>query len=245
MDEILTEANHHGIHVIEDVAQAVGASFKGKKVGTFGRVSCFSFWEDKIITMGGEGGAILTDEDQVAARVRRIRNNGEEKSQQTGLYSSHELGYNYRLTAMQAALGLCQLGRLDDYVAARRRNATRLSAGLSGVDAIATATESSECRHVYWKYVCRLRHETLQAATSTFVAKLQEQGIPAFQRYPVPLHRQPVFANYGHGGQVCPTSDRLAEELFSLPVHPALADHHIDYMVQTVHKIAKGHLTAL
>jgi len=245
IDEIVAEAEYNRIAVIEDVAQAVGASFKGQKLGTFGRVSCFSFWEDKIITMGGEGGAILTNDDILAARLRHIRNNGEQISQQTGLYSSNELGYNYRLTAMQAALGRSQLGRLDGYIATRRRNAARLSAGLRDVDALETPAESCGCTHVYWKYVCRLRSNPFQPPIRTFVAKLQERGIPAFRRYPIPLHLQPVFAGAGYGNQVCPTSERLGEELFSLPVHPALADHHIDYMVETVRKVAQGHLVSL
>src|SRR5438105_2734467 len=109
------------------------------------------------------------ERSHVAARVRRIRNNGGELSQQTGLYSSRELGYNYRLTAMQAALGRCQLGRLDDYIAARRRNAAHLSAGLREVDGIETPTEGAECTHAYWKYVCRLRSDTFQATIATFV----------------------------------------------------------------------------
>jgi perosamine synthetase len=242
LDAILAYADRHRIAIIEDVAQALGGRYWGRRLGTLGRVSCFSFWEDKIITMGGEGGAILTDDDDVATRIRRIRQHGEELSPETGLYSSRELGYNYRLTAMQAALGRSQLTHLDDYIAARRSNASRLSAGLRDVQGLETPSEAGGCTHAYWKYVCRLQAERFRVPISSLVTELQVFGIPAYPRYPIPLHRQPVFEISGHGGQDCPAADRLAKELFSLPVHPALSNDHIDYMIERVQDLLKAHV---
>jgi len=242
IDEILEFASRHDIRVIEDVAQALGGYYGGTRLGTFSEISCFSFWEDKVITMGGEGGAVLTDDDQVAARIRRLRHHGEELSPETRLYSSREVGYNYRITAMQAALGLSQLTRLDAYVDSRRSNASRLSDGLRDVIGLQIPSETTECVHSFWKYVCRINAENSRVAIESVVKDLQMTGIPAYRRYPIPLHRQPVFANTGYGGQKCPVADRLTGELFSLPVHPALSDEHLDYMIENVRSVVKEHV---
>lgn len=242
MGPILALAERNGIQVVEDVAQAIGGSYEGRKLGTLGRVACFSFWESKIITTGGEGGAVLTSDDALASRLERIRQHGEVLSHQTRLYSSRELGYNYRLTAMQAAIGKSQLGRLDAYVAARRHNAELLTAGLREVQGLQVPTEAEGAAHAYWKYVCRVRPEMLRAPIGTIVDELQAAGVPAFRRYPVPLHRQPVFEELGYGGQACPVADRLPEELFSLPVHPALRRDHVDYTIAKVRDVVEAHL---
>ena len=127
MDALLALAEPRGIAVIEDAAQAHGALYKGRKVGTIGRAGCFSFWEDKIITTGGEGGCVITDDDALAERMRRIRHHGEGPVEGERAYYHLELGYNYRMSSMHAATGLVQLRRLDEYLEARRRNAAYLT----------------------------------------------------------------------------------------------------------------------
>jgi perosamine synthetase len=240
VDEIVEYAKRRGIAVIEDVAQALGARLRGTRVGTFGHVACFSFWEDKIITTGGEGGAILTDDDEIASRIRRLRHHGEKLSQNTRLYSSVELGYNYRLTAMQAALGLSQLTRLESYVSARRSNAFLLTEGLRDITGLHTPCEVNGYMHCFWKYVCRVHSNGSQGEAEPIVNKLQMAGIPAYRRYPTPLHRQPVFTAAGHKQQKCVIADQLSHELFSLPVHPALSTAHIEYMIEKVRVIVEA-----
>ena len=120
MDALLALAETRGIAVIEDAAQAHGSLYKGRKVGTIGRAGCFSFWEDKIITTGGEGGCVITDDDALADRMRRIRHHGEGPVEGERAYYHLELGYNYRMSSMYAATGLVQLRRLDEYLDARR-----------------------------------------------------------------------------------------------------------------------------
>ena len=127
MDALREIAEPRGIPIIEDAAQAHGALYRNQKVGTIGRAGCFSFWEDKIMTTGGEGGAILTADDDLADRMRRIRHHGEGPMEGERAYFHLELGYNYRMTSMQAATGTLQLRKLDEYLTARRRNAAYLS----------------------------------------------------------------------------------------------------------------------
>src|SRR3990170_1386638 len=160
LDALLALAEPQGITVVEDCAQAHGALYKGRKVGSLGRVGCFSFWEDKIITTGGEGGAVITEDDALAARMRRIRHHGEGPSEGERAYYHLELGYNYRMTSMQAATGLVQLRRLDGYLEARRRNATYLTERLSALGVIDPPFVAPDCTHSYYKYICRLRPDS-------------------------------------------------------------------------------------
>ena len=131
MDALLAIAEPRGIAVIEDAAQAHGALYKGRKVGTIGRAGCFSFWEDKIITTGGEGGCVITDDDALAERMRRIRHHGEGPMEGERAYYHLELGYNYRMSSCTRRPASMQLRRLDEYLEARRRNAAYLTERLA------------------------------------------------------------------------------------------------------------------
>ncbi len=233
MNEITSIADDHGIPIIEDVAQAIGGSYYGRRLGSIGRLAAFSFWEDKIITTGGEGGAVVTDDAHLAERMRRFRHHGESRPPGARVYASVELGHNYRLTAIQAALGTSQMQRIDGFLSARQRNACEMSSGLSTVQGIQVPFEIPRSRHAYWKYVCRIPSSN-EEIIDRITVKLRERGVPAFRRYPVPLHRQPVFVQLGFGDQPCPVSEHLAGELFSLPVHPLINTDHISYMVATI-----------
>lgn len=234
MSALLGLGRRHGIPVIEDTAQAIGARCGGRVAGTLGLAGCFSFWEDKIITTAGEGGAVLTDDESVAARVRRFRHHGEDRLEGTTLWASHVLGGNHRLTAVQAAVGRSQLRRLDSMLAARRRNASRLTAELP--DGVDPPVERTGCTHVYWKYVCRFRTSEVGCDIDTFLAVLQRRGVPALRRYPVPVHRHPLFRDRGFGREHLPVTDALGAELFSMPVHPLVTDRHIDHILESVAK---------
>lgn len=233
MDEIATTASEHGIAVIEDVAQAIGASHRGRRLGSIGDLAAFSFWEDKIITAGGEGGAVLTNDDALADRMRRFRHHGEYRPAGARVYSSIDIGHNYRLTAMQAALAASQMNRLDSFLADRQRNATELTKRLLAVPGLQVPQETITAVHAHWKYVCRVPGQN-EDAIDQLTLRLRERGVPAFRRYPVPLHRQQAFTKLGFGGQTCPVADRLAAELFSLPIHPLISAHHIEFMADTI-----------
>jgi perosamine synthetase len=234
MAALLRIGRRHGLPIIEDTAQAIGARCAGHVTGTLGLAGCFSFWEDKIITTAGEGGAVVTDDDGVAARIRRLRHHGEDRLVGRTLLASHLLGGNHRLTAVQAAVGRSQLRRLDTMVAARRRNAAILTADLPA--GIVAPRETPGCAHAYWKYVCRLRTAEVGCDIDTFVARLQRKGVPAPRRYPVPVHRHPLFRERGFGREDLPVTDELAGELFSLPVHPLVTDRHLDHMLESLAK---------
>lgn len=233
MDEITAIGSEHGIPVIEDVAQAIGGTYHGRHLGSLGTLSAFSFWEDKIITAGGEGGAILTDDEELADRMRRFRHHGENRPAGARVYSSISIGHNYRLTAMQAALASSQLDRLDSFLADRRRNTAELTKRLAAVPGLQVPRESAISEHACWKYVCRVPGQN-EDGIDRLTVRLRERGVPAFRRYPVPLHRQPAFVSLGYGDRPCPVADRLATELFSLPIHPLIGTDHIDFMAETI-----------
>jgi len=245
LDALLALAEPRGIAVIEDCAQAHGALYKGRKVGIMGRVGCFSFWEDKIITTGGEGGAVITEDDALAARMRRIRHHGEglpagRQGPVEGerAYYHLELGYNYRMTSMQAATGLVQLRRLDGYLEARRRNAAYLTARLPALAVIEPPAVAPYAVHSYYKYICRLPSGALTPSVDAFVRAVAAEGVPIQRRYPTPLPRQPVFADYGEAP--CPVAERLAGELFTLLVHPTLTPQDLGDVVRAIEKVARA-----
>jgi len=237
MDALTAIAQDRGIALIEDAAQAHGALYDGRLAGTIGVAGCFSFWEDKIITTGGEGGAILTADDGLADRMRRIRHHGEGPMEGERTYYHLELGYNYRMTSMQAAIGSLQLRRLDEYLEARRRNATHLTERLSCLGGVDPPFIADDAVHSYYKYICRLRPET-GIDIARFVAAVAAEGLPISRRYPTPLPQQPVFRDLPH--QPCPIAERLSGELFTLLVHPTATTADMDDYVRAIRKILSG-----
>jgi len=249
MDALLALAEPRDITVIEDAAQAHGALYKGRRVGTIGRAGCFSFWEDKIITTGGEGGCVITDDDALAERMRRVRHHGEGPvegdpsrrpsgaPQGERSYYHLELGYNYRMSSLHAATGLVQVGRLEGYLEARRRNAAYLTERLAGIEAIEPPYVAEYAVHSYYKYICRLRPEA-GIDIDSFVRAVAAEDVPISRRYPTPLPRQPVFRGLDSGA--CPTAERLAGELFTLLVHPTLTSGDLDDVVEAVSKVIRA-----
>jgi dTDP-4-amino-4,6-dideoxygalactose transaminase len=223
MPELHEIARRHGLLVIEDAAQAHGATVKGKKVGTLGNTAVFSLYPTKNMT-AGEGGFVTTDDDGIAAAIRMLRQHGESER-----YLHQVIGYNFRMTDICAAIGLAQLRRLEGFNAARHRNAQVLSAGLDGISGLVAPVERTGYGHVYHQYTVRVergRDELRKALT--------ERGIGTGVYYPIPVHRQPVYEKRGYGGLSFPVSERLAGEVLSLPVHPALSEGDLTRIVKTV-----------
>jgi len=215
----------HGLALLEDAAQAHGATIGKQRVGTWGTAS-FSFYPTKNMTTT-EGGMILTNDDEIARRLRMIRHQG--MNQQ---YHHEVVGYNFRMTDMAAAIGLVQLGRLPDWTNKRMENAQYFNERLEGVK---TPYLKPDFTHVYHQYTVRVPEGIDRDGV---VKKLNERGIGVRVYYPAPIHKQPVFQQMnGYGSVSLPETDRATREVFSLPVHPALTDEEKAYIVQEVNAV--------
>lgn len=225
MDAFERLARERGLVLLEDAAQAHGAAFAGRRVGTFGAAAAFSFYPSKNLTTG-EGGMIVTNDSHLAERARMLVNGG-----QTDQYVYDAAGYNYRMTEMAGALGVGQLAHLDERNARRRRNAARLSAALSDLDWLVLPEEPQECLHVYHQYTVRVPR-----VRDRLRQYLETEGIGSRIYYPFPIHRTPVYERRGYHAVRCPEAERAANEVLSIPVHPALTEMEIDRVIQVIRR---------
>ncbi|OPY88282.1 MAG: UDP-2-acetamido-2-deoxy-3-oxo-D-glucuronate aminotransferase [Syntrophaceae bacterium PtaU1.Bin231] len=215
MDPILALGREHGLRIIEDCAQAFGAEYHGRKVGTMGDCGCFSFFPSKNLAGCGDGGMIVTGNPRCAERIRMLRNHGS-----AFRYRHALLGYNSRLDEIQAAVIRVKFRRIDDLNNGRRRNAERYRAAIRRTDIILPAEERG-CRHVYHQFTlrCRNRVRVMEA--------LGDSGIASAVYYPIPLHQQEVFVNLLGESEKLPVSEALAAEVLSLPMFPELTEEEI------------------
>jgi dTDP-4-amino-4,6-dideoxygalactose transaminase len=207
MDAIMKIAKAHDLSVIEDCAQAPGAIYKDKKIGSIGDLAAFSFQRTKNMTTG-EGGMITTDDEVLTHRCRLVRNHGEAFSMgQKREYLANVLGWNYRMTEMEAAIGIEQLKKLDSFNDVRIRNSHYLTKKLSGIDGITPAYEASYVKHVYSTYVLRYDEKITGIPKQQFIKALVAEGIPIWNGYPHPLYENPIFKEkIVHGSKGCPFS---------------------------------------
>jgi perosamine synthetase len=229
IDAVAAICKLHNLVLIEDAAQAVGASMRGQHAGSIG-TGCFSFYATKNLTTG-EGGMITTNDDAVAARARVLRSQGEPSR-----YVTEELGYNYRMTEVAAALGHTQLPKLDARNEVRRGNAARLTELLAGNARIVTPRELADQRHVWHQYTVRVLAR--RDARDRLQVSLRDRGIESATFYPAPIHRQPLYQRLGYGELELPVAQRLADEVLSLPVHPALSAADIEAIAAAVNETA-------
>jgi perosamine synthetase len=215
----------HRLVLIEDCAQAHGADYNGQKVGGFG-TGCFSFYPTKNMTTG-EGGMITTNDDQLAAKLRLIRNHGD-----TGKYNHVILGYNYRMTNIQGAIGLVQLKSLDRFNQKRIENAEFLNESLRA-KGLTTPFRESRVRHVYNQYVVRVEDGFI-ASREKLMEYLGSKGIGCAVHYPKPVYRQPLYQQLGLDRVVCPVAEDVSQRVMSLPVHPSLSQEDLEYIAKTV-----------
>jgi perosamine synthetase len=209
--------------LLEDCAQAHGSEIRGKKVGSFGAVGCFSFYPTKNMTTG-EGGMITTNDKDLADHIRILINHGQSKK-----YLHTEIGYNYRLTNIGAAIGRVQLKNLDKMNTARRNNGAYYNANISN-PLISTPSTQEICTPVYHQYVVRIAG----CRRDEFASWLSEHGIGNAVHYPTPVHEQPVYA--GIDNPVCPVSSRLSKEVLSLPVYPGLSNEELAYICDVINR---------
>jgi perosamine synthetase len=224
MDAIMDIARRHNLAVIEDAAQAIGADYKGKRVGGFG-TGCFSLYATKNV-MSGEGGMITTDDGEFANRCRMIRSHGMQRR-----YYHDMLGYNFRMTDLHAAIGLAQIDRLDVFTAKRRTNAAYLNAHIKSV---VTPAVREGYGHVWHQYTIRVDGGRNRDAA---VKQLNDAGVGTGIFYPVPANKQTHLLKMGLGDASLPVAERLALEVISLPVHPQLSQADLETIVAEVNKL--------
>ena len=209
MGPILELARAHSLKVVEDVAQAFGGEYKGRKLGSLGDAGAFSFFPTKNLGGFGDGGLIATNNPEVAEMARALRAHGARKK-----YHNEMLGYNSRLDALQAALLRVKLRHIDEWNERRRAVAARYHEALAGVEGLVLPVEAEYAHHVYHQYTVRVKHGRRDALR----ARLAEAGIGTMVYYPVPVHRLPVYA-WPEGS--LPQAEAAAEEVVALPIFPA------------------------
>ena len=224
-------AEDHGLYLIEDCAQAHGAEYEGKRVGTFGDIAAFSFYPTKNMTTG-EGGMVVTNDDELAERARLIRSHGQKER-----YYHVTLGYNLRMTNIAGALGRVQLRKLKEWNETRRRNAEKLTEGISKIAGLTPPYVAPNVRHVYHQYTIRVG-EKFPIGRDELAQKLRERGIGTGIYYPLPLHHQPLFQELGYERDCCPNAIEASKRVLSLPVHPAVREEDVGYIVETLKEIA-------
>ncbi|MFC3958308.1 DegT/DnrJ/EryC1/StrS family aminotransferase [Halovivax cerinus] len=212
MDELVAIADEHDLFVVEDACQAHGAEIDGDRVGSLGDAACFSFYPTKNMTTG-EGGMVTTDSDEIAERVARFVNHGRPTGERT--YGHVELGHNFRLTSIAAAIGRRQLDRLPAFNRARREHARYYDDHLTHLP-IDRPVEPPGYRHVYHQYTIRAENRDALAET------LSDHGIGAGIYYDRPIHRQPAYESVHTAARSFPETERAAASVLSLPVHPSL-----------------------
>lgn len=222
MDRIMEIAARHNLAVIEDAAQAVGATLHGKPVGGFG-TGCFSLYATKNI-MSAEGGMITTDDEGLAQRCKMIRNHGMQRR-----YYHEMLGYNLRMTDINAAIGLVQAGRLDQFNQKRKENAAYYQQHITSV--IKPAVKP-DYEHVWHQYTIRVPDQRDRA-----LKQLTDAGIGTGVFYPVPAYRQKPVVDMGYGNISLPVTEKLVSEVISIPVHPLLSQAELEQVVYEVNQL--------
>jgi perosamine synthetase len=230
MDGVMALAKKHDLVVIEDCAQSIGAEYRGKQTGSFG-TGAFSLYATKNV-MSGEGGMITTSDADLARRCRLLREHGSPKR-----YHHEILGFNFRMTDLHAAIGVAQIGRLDEFTDARRANAKKLTASITTLE---TPAEHAHVGHVYHQYTVRVPiggTPRKGKSRDEVVAYLGDNGIGCGVFYPIPAHRQEHLRHLAAGIAPLPLAEAAAESVLSLPVHPGLADSDLDRVIDVVNAL--------
>lgn len=223
MDKIREIAEKHDLKIIEDAAQAHGAEYNGEKVGTLGDMACFSFYPTKNMTTS-EGGMITTNDEELAKKAQMFRAHGASER-----YHHDEIGYNFRMTDIAAAIGLAQLNVIDEFNNKRISNANYLNEQLKDVEGIVTPKSPDNYKHVYHQYTILVE----KGNRDDWVEFLTNKGIGTGIHYPIPLYNQPIYKKLGIEGD-CPLAEKAADNVISLPVHPSLTKEDLDLVVDAV-----------
>ncbi len=225
MDEVMAVAKEYNLFVIEDTAQAIGADYKGKKAGTIGHIGCTSFFPSKNLGCYGDGGAIFTNDDELAHKLRGIVNHGMYKR-----YYHDEVGVNSRLDSVQAAVLRKKLPLLDSYNEARNKAAAYYSEAFKDIEELLTPEVNENSTHVFHQYTLRVTN----GKRNELQAFLTEKEIPAMIYYPVPLRKQKAYNNGHYNDADFPNTNKLVEEVISLPMHTELDDEQLMFITSAV-----------
>lgn len=224
-------AREHRLKIIEDACQAHGAEFNQGKAGTFGDVGCFSFYATKNMTTG-EGGMVVTNNENIAESVRRFRHHGQSEKTR---YQYFDLGFNYRMTDIAAAVGIEQLKKIEDFNKKRMRNAKLLTDGLKNIKGLITPIVKKNYKHVFHQYTIRVTEE-FKMSRDELSQYLKEKDIGSAIFYPNPLHLYPQFSHLEHIRDSLPVAEKVSRQVISLPVHPGLTDKEVEFIIATIRK---------
>jgi len=243
LDEMARIAAARGLAVIEDAAHALGAAFRGRPVGAIADLTVFSFHPVKVVTTG-EGGVVTTERPDLAARMRRFRSHGIDgdfrEREAKGLEFSPmvELGFNYRLTDLQCALGVSQLGRLERLLKRRAQIAERYAAALAGVPGVALPAVPAHVRHAWHIFPVLLDLDRLRADRRAVLAALRAENVGAIAHY-VPAYWHPYYEALGYRRGLCPRAEAAWARLVTLPLFPAMTDADADDVVTALGKVLR------
>jgi perosamine synthetase len=217
MDEINEIASSKGIHVVEDAAESLGAAYKGRQSGTLSDAGCFSLYASKVAT-SGEGGAISTNDDDLAYTLRLVRNHGMVHG-----YDTRHLGFNYRLPEVSAAIASVQMDRLEGFLKARARNVTKLEAMISEAKGWEFTQTNPDRTHVYYLFTLWLKKNRDKVLKSMNLA-----GVGAAVYFKMPVHKTPLYEKLGYGRKALGVTEEAARHVISLPVHPGLGEPEME-----------------
>ena len=241
-DELISISKQHGIALVADSCHALGATYKGRPVGSVADLSTFSFHPVKHITTG-EGGMITTDDLELAKRMRMFRNHGittdhrQREALGSWFYEMVDLGYNYRLTDFQCALGIRQLRKLPEWLERRREIARCYDEAFAELSAVSPLRVEKDVVHAYHLYVVRLDLKQLQADRADIFAGLRSEGIGVNVHY-IPVHLHPFYRKrFGTGSGLCPEAEAAYEQIISLPIYSNMSDASVDEVIKAVHKV--------
>jgi len=245
IETILDIARRHKLIVIEDAAHALPTRYKGKMIGTFGDITCFSFYATKTITTG-EGGMMTTENAEVADRVRMLSMHGISKdaykrytAEGSWRYEILDVGYKYNMTDIQAALGLAQLAKCEAMQARRDAIATRYSSALSSLDAFECPVTPSHVTHAWHLYVIQVNPSALRISRDTVIEELKQRGIGTSVHF-IPLHLHPLYQKaLGYRSGEFPVAERRFERALSLPIYAAMSEEDTDRVIDALHDIAR------
>jgi perosamine synthetase len=234
MEKILSIARNHGLFVIEDACEALGAEYQGRKVGGLGDAGVFGFYPNKQITTG-EGGMVVTHSKEIAATVKALRNQGRRDSQDW--FQHTELGYNYRISEMNCALGVAQLKRIDQILQRREEVAALYAQKLCGVKELTLPNRGdADCKISWFVYVVRLGEGFSEADRDQIISQMGRRGI-GLGRYFAPIHLQPIYKGGGARTAALPVTESIAPRCLALPFFNRIREEEIEEVCETLEKL--------
>ncbi|MFC0775997.1 DegT/DnrJ/EryC1/StrS family aminotransferase [Terrimonas alba] len=235
MEHVMNFAKKYNLYVIEDNAQAIGADYTFtngaiKKAGTIGHIGCTSFFPSKNLGCYGDGGALMTDDNELAVKIRMIANHGQEKK-----YYHKVLGCNSRLDTLQAEVLTIKLKYLDEYSAARNKMASYYDENLAGTKGLQIPVRANRSTHVFHQYTLKVK----DGKRDELQEYLSSKKIPSMIYYPLPLYRQDAFSSYVPAGFTLPVTEQLCQEVISIPIHTEFDKETADYIISTIKEFFK------